>query len=412
MMDAKYRRETKDEREYGGLIGYIKYLIRKPLDIVLSTTAIRAYLTTFLVISSGLLLFGFAVLAYSFFYWNYIPRIGFERTIHLQFDNVYHSADSRHDQAANPYGSVTLSPDLVSLQKYDVAVELEMPRTPENRDAGNFMLEATMYAAGTIVDPVKDSIVPGAAEEDNRLARSRRPAILPYRSIAVEYLYRLTELHWYILGFRSEADKMRITMWEDVEFPRGWRNVPSSMRLDIQSTHRMQIYSAKALFKARFTGLRWLMYNHRIISAAVFITGFWTTEMVFAGLVWAALSFYLRAPPQPSGAKAEGSDIARIKAEDDEDAIPQLSDTERTFPTPSKQAPLRYQSPKIKQEEDDDTLIVPEAAIRAIEADDEDEDADVFLDSGIGTSMESSANRRDSMRKRRGRSRPDDDDMK
>jgi seipin len=382
-------------------------LIRKPFDIVFSTTAIRAYLTTFLVIFAGLVLFGFAVAAYALFYWSYIPRIGFERTIYLQFDNVYHNEDNRYDSAANPYGTVTLAPDLVSLQKYDISIELAMPRTPANRDAGNFMLDATMYAAGTVLDPVKDSMLPGQAEEDNRLARSRRPAILPYRSIVVECMWRLVELPWYILGWRSEMEKLTVVLWEDLEFLRGWRNVPATMRLDVQSTRNMQIYSAKALFRARFTGLRWLMYNHRIISAIIFITSFWITELVFAGLAWAALSFYLQTPPPEVKSEPQAGDQQRIKQEPQDDEA-QLSDTERTFPTTSKQTPLRYQSP-VKQEEEDDTFVLPEASNRAVEADDEDEDADTFLDSGIGTSLESSAARRDSMRKRRGRARPEDD---
>jgi seipin len=383
-------------------------LIRKPIDIILSKTAIRAYLTTFLAVSAALILLGLAVLAYILFYWSYIPRIGFERTIHLQFDNVYHSADSRHDQAGNPYGVVTLSPDLVSLQKYDVHIELAMPRTPNNRHAGNFMLEATMYAAGTMIDPLKETIVPGVTEEDNKLARSRRPAIIQYRSLPVEYLSRLMELPWYMLGWRSEAETLKVSMWENLQFARGWRNVPSTMRLEIQSSRNMQLYSAKALFKARFTGLRWLMYNHRIISAAIFITSFWVTELIFTGLAWAAFSFYMQPQTEEVKPERQPSETPPIKREDEE---PELSDTERQFPTVSKQTPLRYQSPRIKQEADEDAVVVPERPNRGLEADDEDEDedADVFLDSGLGTSMESSVARRESLRRRRAKARSENE---
>ena len=306
---------------------------------------------------------------------------------------------------------MTLAPDLVSLQKYDISIELYLPRTPENRNAGNFMLDATMYAAGTVMDPMKDSIAPGTVEEDNRLARSRRSAIVPYRSLPVECLSRLTELPWYLFGWRSESDVLTISMWENLEFPRGWRNVPSTMRLDIQSTRNMQVYSAKALFKARFTGLRWLMYNQRIISSAIFITCFWTTELIFAGLAWVAVSFYMQAASEHIKSERQSSETARVKQEDDDASQLQLSDTERTFPTSSKQTPLKYENPRIKQEEDDDAVVLPDRPNRGLEADDEDEDedVDVFLDSGLGTSMESSAARRDSVRKRRGRTRPDDD---
>lgn len=318
---------------------------------------------------------------------------------------MYRSDDSRYDSAGNPHGTVHLSPDVVSAQRYDVYVELSLPRTPQNQEAGNFMLEALMYAGESLVDPIKDTLVPGAANADNLLARSRRPAILAYRSPTVDKLYKLTELHWYLLGWRKEAETLKVTMFESVEFARGWRNVPSTMTVQVQSTNKMQIYSAKAVFRARFRGLRWLMYNHRIVSAITFITAFWVTEMLFAGLMWVVATGYLSSSPI---VKAEAHDESsdRMKSEDvtDEDKR-RLSDTERTFPTSSRQQPLRYESPRIKEEEDDEPVVLPENKSRATEADDEedDEDADVFIDSGIGTSMESSANRRDSVRKRRGR---------
>jgi hypothetical protein len=384
-----------------------KQTLLKPFDILFSKSARRAYLTTFLVIVGALLLLGLAIVAYTLFYWTYIPRIGFERTIYLQFDNVFRTDDNRFDSAGNPYGVVILSPDIVSTQRYDVQVELMLPRTPDNRDAGNFMLEAAMFAPGAAIDPLKDTLMPGAADADNRLAFSRRPAILSYRSVLVEYVCRLIELPWYLIGWRKEAEKLTVSLWESVEFSRGWRNVPSTLRLDIQSTHRMQIYSAKAMFRAKFKGLRWLMYNHRIISAIVFITGFWVTELLFAGLAWAGLSLYMEPQPQKPQSDWAREYNERIKQENDDEQDAKLSETERTFPTSSKQPILKYESPRIKQEEDDEPVVLPEASSRAIEADDEDEDedADLLPDSGLGTSMESSTGRRDSVRKRRGRAK-------
>ena len=428
-MESKFRYETMDEEEgeEGGWFGYIKVVqifrtigdgafannrlqqaALRPFDILFSKTARRAYLTTLLLIFGTTVLLGLAVIAYTLFYWSYIPRIGFERTIYLQFDNVFSASDSRYDGAGNPYGTIGLSPDIVSLQRYDVQVELTLPRTPDNRNAGNFMLEAAMFAPGTMIDPVKDTILPGAADVDNRLAFSRRPAILSYRSWIMEYIYRLTELHWYLLGLRQETEKLKISMWENVEFPRGWRNLPATMRLDIQSSDRMQVYSAEAIFKARFRGLRWLMYNHRIISAFVFITGFWTTEMIFAGLAWAALSIYLQPHPQENMSEDSSGNAVPIKQESQEGKM-NLSDTERTFPTSSRQQPLRYESPNIKQEEYEDAVLLPESSTRATEADDEEDDPEMYRDSGLGTSLESGTNRRDSMRRRKGRTTPDDE---
>ncbi|KAK4547559.1 hypothetical protein LTR36_000516 [Oleoguttula mirabilis] len=410
IMAPKY--EMRDEEDSdGGLFASVKNLILQPFRIALSKEAFRAYLTTFLVIATGITLLGFAITAYTLFYWSYIPRIGFERPVHLQFDDVFKPSDSRYSAARGatpyPHGTVSLSPEIVSVQRYDVAIELTLPRTPENMDAGNFMLEVNMYAPeekGTsLMDTVQAGLASGSAAA-KVLATSRRPAMLPYRSQIVETAYKISELHWYLLDWRSEEDKLYIEMFESVEFPKGWRNVPSTLKLEIQSSHRMQIRSAKAIFRARFRGLRWLMYNHRVISALLFIGGFWMTEMMFAGLAWAALTLFVVPPTQDVKAE-EVHEVAKRIKEEPEDEDVRLSDTERTFPTLSGQQPLRYSNPKtIKQEDEEAAVLVPgDGTGQAAEADDEDEDADFFLDSGLGTSMESSANRRESARRRRGR---------
>ena len=310
----------------------------------------------------------------------------------------------------------------MSGQGYDVVIELDMPRTKDNSDAGNFMVELNMYGSSSRSNAgMPQSGIAGTPTSlsDNNallLATSRRPAILPYRSHWIDLVHKGIELPWYILCLRSESNTLRIPVFEEVNFAKGTKNAPASMRLEIQSTHRLQIYSAKALFRARFAfpSLKWAMYNHRLISAFVFISTFWMTELVFFGLAWGALALYMQ-QPDVGKIKAEdvgpGSTAKKIKQEEEDDDVPaKLSDTERTFPSLSGQPPLRYSSPtereiKRESEVEDETVVVPEAVARAADADVEDEDEDVdFFDSGIGTSLESSGpGRRDSVRRRRGR---------
>lgn len=298
-----------------------------------------------------------------------------------------------------------------------------MPRTRENRDTGNFMLDVKMFGPGEkgtgALGMVRDGILGASAETMEQqavLAHARRPAILTYRSPVVEFVGKVAELHWYLLGWRHEAETLVVGMFEGVQFPKGWRNVPAALKLEVQSQHRMQIYEAKVEFRAQFRGLRWLMYNHRISSAFVFTLGFWTTEMVATGLVWLVLSVFLFPGEEQTVVKKEETSRDReVKAEGEEDeAANGLSDTERTFPTYGGQPPLRYRSPPIKDEDGDDANLVLQAPpIQGVEADDEDEDADFLLDepgraggrsdSGLGTSMESSSGRRDTVRRRRSR---------
>ncbi|KAI5360957.1 Putative Seipin family protein [Septoria linicola] len=416
----KYLEDEEDARPQG-LTAAIKSAILRPIQPFVSRTALRAYLTTFLVFSATFVLLALATTAYVLFYWSYIPRIGFERTIHLQFDNVYRPHEQLHrnviartKEHPYPYGSVDLSPELVRGQGYDVVVELDMPRTRENRDAGNFMLEVIMYAADdrksapseSIIDAARLVVTPSSAREDNGavLAVARRPAIVPCRSWIVDWIHTAKSLPWYFFNLREEKDKLRIPVFEKAIFGKGRAGLPAVLHLEVQSTHRLQIYSAVAHFRARFTGLRWIMYNHRVVSALVFITAFWITELVFFGLAWGVVSFYISSPKNESDVKAELKDSASKLKQEEEETKSTLSDTERTFPTLAGQAPLRYSSPTngIKQEEDDEEPALPPVT-PAAEADDEDEDVD-FFDSGIGTSMESSnPSRRDSMRRRRGR---------
>ncbi|KAK4570279.1 hypothetical protein LTR86_002359 [Recurvomyces mirabilis] len=421
-MPPKYAPEDDEERPKG-LVGLVKSLVLKPFHIALSRTALRAYLTTVLVVTTAITLLGFAITAYLLFYWSYIPRVGFERTINLQFDNVHRPSIGNSEVAKNyhpyPYGIVDLYPDIVGAQTYDVAIELTLPRTPENVNAGNFMLEVNMLAPregplSSTAEKVQAGITSGTTEP-GVLATSRRSAILEYRSPIIELAYKLTEIHWYLLNVRSESDKLRVPMFEGVEFSRGSRNVPRRMKVEIQSTERLRVYDARAVFRARFHGLRWLMYNHRIISGVFFIGGFWMTEMIFAGLAWAIIAMSYAPTTQETKAEEVDELAQRVKGEpDDESHTPQMSDTERTFPTLSGQQPLRYQpEPRIKLEYEEKPASLPEYVSRATEADveDEDEDADFFLDSGLGTSLEGSGPRRgDSIKRRRGRTRPYEDE--
>lgn len=138
----------------------------------------------------------------------------------------------------------------MSSQPYDVAVTLDLPRTPSNLDVGNFMIDLTLYSR-----PV-GSVLPAAGNQLNPIAQGRRPAILTYTSPLVDVARTIARLPFYVVGWRREAETLEVPMIEKVEFPRGARNLPQSLRLEIQSEGKMQVYSARVEFRARFTGLR------------------------------------------------------------------------------------------------------------------------------------------------------------
>lgn len=161
------------------------------------------------------------------------------------FANPYTNRDG------HPWGTASFESEFVSSQPYDVAVALDLPRTPSNLDAGNFMIDLTLYSRQP------GSVLPIPGDSSTPISKSRRSAILTYSSPLVDVARKVARLPLYIVGWRREAETVEIPMLEKVEFARGAKNLPQSLRLEIHSDNKLQIYSARVEFRARFTGLRY-----------------------------------------------------------------------------------------------------------------------------------------------------------
>ena len=373
-------------------------------------------------------------------------------------------------------------------QDYDIALTLDVPRTRRNVDVGVFMLDLRLLAPGLTTSSSEANVAPYSpnataallASHSRVLGQSRRPASLLYRSPLLELVHKGAFWPLYLVGVLRETEVLEVSMMQGVSFARGWRNVPRAVAVEVVTSggacvasaggtgmktigsaratavqQQVQIYNARATFTARLTGLRWVMYKHRIISFVVCTTVFWAIAMASCVSIWGAVSlwYYQRGRRQQkenqkwleeedSAGSEKGTLVKReegyaregtmrIKqedydeeAEEEDDALEDLSDTSRSFPTFSRQPGLRYShsaiAARIKQEELDEDVkgeslrSLPLAPTTAAEGDEEDEgeeddeDADfvleqrferladsaaakVDLDSGIGSSMDSSA---------------------
>lgn len=195
---------------------------------------------------------------------------------------------------------------LVSRQKYDVVVELDLPRSERNLGAGNWMVGLELRGPGGVGDRVgkvlgleweeefeefswgenagrdrrrrhssaaesEKLVVDDKTDGGTVLARSRRPGILTYRSWSTEMVYRLLRLPFYVIGWGQESEMVQIVMMEGVEFDKGWRNVPSLLRLEVRSRRVLEVYGVRVRFVARLGGLRyvelplWLFFSFRSI---------------------------------------------------------------------------------------------------------------------------------------------------
>ncbi|KAF1932574.1 uncharacterized protein M421DRAFT_244568 [Didymella exigua CBS 183.55] len=398
-----------------------------PVRVATSPPLLRTYLRTLLLLITSTVLFAFAVIAYTSFYYSYIPIRGISVPVYLQFDHG--AAPSILDlNSERPFSqksqkwphAIANVQGLVTRQKYDVSVEISVPRSRTNLRAGNWMLDLTLRAPSASSNTIKnmlgwdDDSTPAtnadSAPATQVLAHSRRPAILTYRSWPTEHLHRLLRLPLYLTGFGTESETMHISMLESRYFPTA---VPSSLRLELRSRTPLEVYGVKVHISAKLEGLRWVMYTHRIGSAVLFVGLFWGTEMGVLLLSWGLATMLFRSPPARSHDEdddAQGRDAIKKEADD-----PQWSDKERTFPTLSSQPPLRYRSPETKTEKEEYGRRLEDIPLQEdAEADDEDDDfvldapgprtldaQAVFTDSGLGTGMDSERDReRERIRRR------------
>lgn len=394
------------------------------------------------------------MIAYTSFYYAYIPIRGLQVPIYLQYEDSLSVSTTRDASGLDvrnpkqPYGIANVE-GLVSRQKYDVEVTIVLPRSETNLAAGNWMIgldlrrpgtrspgiksmlgwedewEVEDYSQGPNSGTTKEGSSQGEAaqatlQKPELLTRSRRPAILTYRSWLTEMCYRVLRLPLYVVGWGTESETVTVLVMEGVHFDKGWRNIPTSVRLELRSKIPLEVYRVSVRFVAKLEGLRWVMYTHRLASAGVFIGVFWAVEMGVLLFTWALFAFCLG--NTDGDASQVGDNIKREqgtvtpKTEPADSAPPTpMSDTNRTFPTLSSQQPLQYSSSSPKEERATPALEDIPTKEEA-EADDEEDDflleesisnpaVGVLTDSGIGTSMDSNVERKGLNRRKSQRDR-------
>lgn len=143
------------------------------------------------------------------------------------------------------------------MQAYDITLFLHLPRTPNNIEVGNFMLDLSLLSPpeASASDTRLSTLMP-LNNYTQVLARSKRPAILTYASPIIDTANTLSGLPWYLIGWKTESEVLEVSMFEGVEFVKGWRNVPQELKVVVEADKKMQFYEMGVKIVARFRGLR------------------------------------------------------------------------------------------------------------------------------------------------------------
>ncbi|CAH1113249.1 unnamed protein product [Psylliodes chrysocephalus] len=137
-------------------------------------------------------------------------------------------------------------------QSYKIHLDLDMPESPTNRQLGMFMV-----------------CVEFMGKDGTLLNSSCRSAMLHYKGILLDTLYKLFFSPFFVFGSAEEKQNVKVELFADYE--EQYNEPVTDIFVEVQTRH-IEIYSAKFTVNAQFTGLRYVMFHWPVLSAAMGIT--------------------------------------------------------------------------------------------------------------------------------------------
>jgi hypothetical protein len=289
---------------------------------------IRSFISVITVFS----LISVAAWSYLAFYWIYVPELSIQYPVWFHYGTTHTAFALNDSPPVHPYSKIDLTiggrynQPLRYDQVYSVLLELHVPASERNVDLGNFMVALWL----------KNSA--------NEIAHfSARPAILRYRSSLLHTMLTFYRTLPLLLGFSDESQRIKVNLIES--FVDDYRNPITTAEITL-STPNLQLYAARLVLDAHFSGLRYFMYYWPLSTATTFIAIFFFWEMIFAVATW---RFVARVYPEHVNAvsrimsEAKNDNIA-IKNEDGTDGgeetevpggVSEDDDDEGMSPTPT-----------------------------------------------------------------------------
>ncbi|UZJ51841.1 hypothetical protein CBS101457_001161 [Exobasidium rhododendri] len=356
------------------------------LDIVISPRTHRFVLRIGVLSAIFWTAFGLALAAYVGFYRAWVPSIGVQTDVWLQYGFE-----------SPPFADVSLRSNdgLRSIfaedQEYDVSLDLVVPLSAANIDLGNFMVSIDLVSPQnqTIHHVSKPTIIvheSAPVRAMNNLAfqltRSTPALLMPSSSLPVQLisipLFRRSVLQPLnsALPFGALAsasvtrahisvgrqDSLKYWMYG------GGHGVGGVLKESggilkaaaggegFRSRGELQTHGASLRFDAHLKGLRYFMYHHPLASFLVFTALFMSFELLSALTLWALAALYTSSLTQPSLA-VENNYMGRGLQDNSND-----SDT-TTRGNRRRTRGVEEGEDEEEEEEDSDTITGPESEV-------------------------------------------------
>ncbi|PIK60125.1 putative seipin isoform X1 [Apostichopus japonicus] len=208
-----------------------------------------------------------SIFGYFTFYYVYMPVEKFEQPVFLEYSSCKQFTGV--ESCPFPGSNITLRTDysqnrvLMRGQRYDVVLEMDLPQSLVNQKQGVFMVELSLYS-----------------KHGEVTSRASRPMMLKYRSSLLRIFETLLYSPLFLFGYRDETQHLIVPLMEDyVDHP----NKPVYGAYVEVRARQIEIYSAKFLIRAQFSGLRYLMFYWPLSSSFLGIC--------FNFIIWSVITF-------------------------------------------------------------------------------------------------------------------------
>lgn len=246
--------------ESGGPLTKGQNTILLPVRLAWSRPAQKAYvLAILLLLVSGIVLV-ISCVTFGMLYYLLVPAILVQRPVFLQYEYGHNDADWSPPQAM-----VTFGQELIANQEYDISLVLEVPRTPSNLQAGNFMLDLALISARADV-----------------LHLARRPTMLTYLSPMVESVLTISAMPLYVSGLRRQSQRLAVPMFTAIRFGKAANTVAESAHISIKADRKLEVYEMTLHIMAKLSGMRWMLYWHPLLSFAIITALAFASSIILA----------------------------------------------------------------------------------------------------------------------------------
>ncbi|KAJ1960608.1 hypothetical protein GGI12_003707 [Dipsacomyces acuminosporus] len=240
----------------------------KPLPSWVSTrSGVSLLVKATLAISALAAILFSSVTLYGIFYRLYVPRLMHEAPVYLQYQSPTSISANISLVPRSNYKFLSAS------QAYSVSLLLDVPTSDTNQALGNFMVSLDLCSRSG--DPVRSS---------------SRPSILPYRSSLVKAMHTAVNAVPLLLRLSKEATTLHVELMDDLYD----KHSSPITNARISLSKPLQVYTARIVFLAEFSGLRYWMYYWRVPTAIVFIAIAVMWQLLFTVISWSVLETYTR----------------------------------------------------------------------------------------------------------------------